>query len=56
MKKVPVFQLCCIAALWLLLCYLMIVSQPLTLKVVLNIIGSGIIVFVPLYKKHFKKK
>ena len=47
MKKVPVFQLCCIAAL---------VSQPLTLKVVLIIIGSGIIVFVPLYKKHFKKK
>ena len=48
--------MCCIATLWLLLCYLMIVSQPLTLKVVLIIIGSGIIVFVPLYKKHFKKK
>lgn len=50
------FQLTCIALLWVLLCYLLIASQPFTLKTMLIIVASGIVVFVPLYKKHFKKK
>ncbi len=50
------FQLACIVVLWLLLCYLLVTSQPFTLKVLFMIIASGIIVFVPLYKKHFKKR
>ncbi len=55
MKKGLIFQLVCIAVLWLLLCYLLIRSTPFTLKTILLIVGSGIIVFVPLYKKHFRK-
>ena len=55
MNKALVFRMCCIVALWLVLCYLMIISQPFTLKVLLIIVASGIIVFVPLYKKYFRK-
>ncbi|MEF2642444.1 MAG: hypothetical protein U0M50_00070 [Paramuribaculum sp.] len=55
MKKGLILQLVCIAVLWLLLCYLLVISTPFTLKTILLIVGSGIIVFVPLYKKHFRK-
>lgn len=44
-----------IAALWLLLCYVMVASQPFTLYVAFVIIASGIVVWVPLYKKYIKK-
>lgn len=55
MKKGLILQLTFIAILWLALCYLLIVSTPFTLKTILLIVGTGIIVFVPLYKKHFRK-
>lgn len=47
-------QLGFMLALWLLLCYLMIASQPFTLRVLLLIICSGIVVWVPIYKKYYK--
>lgn len=56
MDKATMFRFCCIVLLWLALCYIMVVSQPFTLKVLFIIIASGIVVFVPLYKKHIKKK
>lgn len=56
MDKATMFRFCCIVLLWLALCYIMVVSQPFTLKVPFIIIASGIVVFVPLYKKHIKKK
>lgn len=43
-----------LAALWLVLCYMVIASQPLTLWTLFVIIASGIVVWVPLYKKHIK--
>ncbi len=43
-----------IAALWLLLCYMVVASQPFTLWVAFVIVASGIVVWVPLYKKYFK--
>lgn len=49
-----IFRFTCIGLLWLALCYLLVTSQPVTLRVILVIIGSGIIVFVPLYKKYRK--
>ncbi len=55
MNKALIFRMSCIVALWLALCYLMIISQPFTLKTALIIIASGIVVFVPLYKKYFRK-
>ena len=54
MKKGIVLQLVFIAVLWLALDYLLIVSTPFSLKTVLLIVGSGIIVFVPLYKKYVR--
>lgn len=43
-----------IAVLWLILCYLVVASQPFTLWVLFIIVVSGIIVWVPLYKKYIK--
>ncbi len=54
MNKSVIIRFAFIAALWLVLCYLLVVSQPFTLKVAFIIIASGIIVFVPLYKKYRK--
>lgn len=45
----------CIAALWVALCYLMVTRRPFTLWVGFVIVASGIVVFVPLYKKYMKK-
>lgn len=55
-SKGTLFQFACIVALWLLLCWLLVTSQPFTLKVLFIIVASGIVVFVPLYKKHFKNR
>ncbi|MDE6377114.1 MAG: hypothetical protein K2K72_00040 [Duncaniella sp.] len=43
-----------IAALWLVLCYLMVSSQPFTPWVAFVLITSGIVVWVPLYKKYIR--
>ena len=43
-----------LAALWLVLCYLVISSQPFTLWVLFVIIASGIVVWAKLYKKYIK--
>lgn len=45
----------CIAILWLALCYLVATSRGLPFMKVFVIIASGIVVFVPLYKKYVKK-
>lgn len=46
----------CIVALWVALCYLMVTRQAqVTLWTVFVIVASGIVVFVPLYKKYMKK-
>lgn len=43
-----------IALLWLALCYIVVVSQPMSLRVIFVIVASGIVVWVPLYKKYIK--
>lgn len=43
-----------LAALWLILCFLVVTSQPFTLRVLFIIVASGIVVWVPLYKKYVK--
>ncbi len=54
MGKALIIRIAFIAALWIALCYLLVTSQPFTLKVAFIILASGIIVFVPLYKKYRK--
>lgn len=44
-----------IAALWLLLCYIIVSSSPrITPMTIFAIVTSGIVTFVPLYKKYIK--
>lgn len=43
-----------IALLWLVLCALVVLTQPFTLRVAFILVASAIIVWVPLYKKYIK--
>ena len=54
MTGYQIFRFCCITVLWLFVCYLLVASQPMSARVVLVIIASAIIVFVPLYKRYIK--
>lgn len=45
----------CIAILWVALCYLLVTGSKFTLRTAFVIVASGIVVFVPLYKKYMKK-
>lgn len=59
MKGSVIFRLFCIAALYVLLCIwyvsrLVITESEINLRTLLPIVISGIIIFVPLYKKYFK--
>ena len=45
-----------VGALWLALCYLLVSRmREVTLLNLFPIIASGIIIFVPMYKKYIKK-
>lgn len=48
-------RFCFIAALWVALVWLVVSSQPLTLWTLFMIAVSGIVVWVPLYKKYIRK-
>lgn len=54
MNNAVKFRMACIVLLWVALCYILVTSGPFTLKTLFVIVASGIIVFVPLYKKHFR--
>lgn len=59
MKGALIFRLVCIAALYVLLCIwyvdrLLRTDAEINLRTLLPIAISGIIIFVPLYKKYFK--
>lgn len=57
MRKFTPFRIACIVLLWLFLCYLLIKGyQGINLRVALTIIVSGIIIFVPIYKRNRKKE
>ncbi|MEG1573735.1 MAG: hypothetical protein RR293_02515 [Bacteroidales bacterium] len=57
MRKLTTFNICCITLLWLFLCYMLIKGYGgLTIKGAFIIITSGIIVFVPIYKKYRKER
>ncbi|MBD5307909.1 MAG: hypothetical protein HDS15_01325 [Bacteroides sp.] len=55
MKRTLIFRLACLVALWLILSYMVVASQPFNLRVAFVIIASGIIVFVPFWKKYLKE-
>lgn len=55
MKGTDIFRLTCIALLWALLCALLLATRGLDGQACLAIVMSGIIVFVPLYKKYIRR-
>ena len=55
MRKFTPFRIACIVLLWIYLCYLLIKGyEEVNLRVFLVIIASGIIIFVPIYKRNRK--
>lgn len=54
MKGYQIFRFVCLVLLWLILCYFVVAYQPFTLRVAFIIVASGIVVFVPVYKKYVK--
>ncbi|MBO4803278.1 MAG: hypothetical protein IKX18_02800 [Muribaculaceae bacterium] len=47
----------CILLLWLGLCWLLLTrTERVDFMVIFTIVASGIIIFVPLYKKYVRKK
>lgn len=47
----------CIAMAWLALCWLLLTrAARIDFMVIFSIVASGIIVFVPLYKKYVRNK
>ncbi len=53
-RGADLFRFACVVILWLILCYIVIVSQPFSLRVVFVIVASAIIIFVPIAKKYKK--
>ncbi len=56
MEKRNLFRFVCILVLWFVLVYLLLTTRQIDFMVIFTIIASGIIVFVPLYKKYFRDK
>ncbi|MBD5199164.1 MAG: hypothetical protein HDS83_02060 [Bacteroidales bacterium] len=55
MKGTDIFRFLCITILWVVLCWAVIASTPkVTFMTVFAIVASGIVVFVPIYKKYRK--
>lgn len=52
-----IIRFVCILLLWLGLCWLLLTrAARIDFMVIFTIVASGIIVFVPLYKKYVRKK
>ena len=52
-----IIRFACILVLWFALCYVLLSRvQRIDFMTVFAIVASGIIVFVPLYKKYVRKK
>lgn len=48
------FRFACLATLWVMLCYLVIARRGVSFYTIFVVVASGIVVFVPLYKKYIK--
>ncbi len=56
MKTQDIFRILLLGAIWLLLVWTMLArTLKVTLATIFWVVASGIIVFVPLYKKYIKK-
>lgn len=56
MNRYAIFRFVCVVLLWIFLCILLVTSRKIDFMVIFTIIASGIIIFVPLYKRYKKAK
>ena len=54
MKTGLIIRFACLTALWVILCYLVISTRGLNFWTLFAVIVSGVLVFVPNYKKHIR--
>lgn len=54
MKGYKIFRLVCLALLWIIITWGVVANQPFTPRLAFFVIVSGIVVFVPVYKKYVK--
>ncbi len=55
MTKYQIFRFACVALLWIALCAILLVRvERVDFMVLFAIVASGIVVFVPLYKKYVR--
>ena len=55
MKRGDLIRFVFVLLLWVCLCWLVLSQPELTFMNVFSIVASGIIVFVPLYKRYFRR-
>ena len=52
-----IIRFCFITLLWMMLCGMLLIrTEKIDFMVVFTIIASGIVIFVPLYKKYIRGK
>ena len=57
MNSSTIFRFSCLVLLWVVLCAMLITRSPrIDFWVIFPIVASGIIVFVPLYKRYKRDK
>ncbi len=57
MTKYQIFRFACVALLWLALCAILLTRvERVDFMTVFAIVASGIVVFVPLYKKYMRNR
>lgn len=52
MSKYLIFRFVCLVLLWVALCIILLTSRKIDFMVIFSIIASGIVIFVPVYKKY----
>lgn len=56
MSKYTIFRVVCLVLLWVFLCVMLISRREFDFMVLFTIVASGIVIFVPVYKKYKKEK
>ncbi|MCC8176607.1 MAG: hypothetical protein LUC85_00290 [Bacteroidales bacterium] len=54
MKGALIARFVCLLLLWLLLCYIVLKTRDLNFWTLFVVVTSGIVIFVPLYKKYIR--
>ena len=57
MTKYQIFRFSCVTLLWIALCVILLARvERVNFMVLFAIVASGVVVFVPLYKKYVRNR